>query len=121
MDLTSLASILWLILVIVILLIVVSLPLYITARWLDEDRGFLRALGTTLLLIISFVLFLLIIPYAIINLIIAIIINLLIIKYAYDTDWGKAFAMWIVAIVVAVLILILIEFLLGLGLLVLTS
>lgn len=121
MDFSDLASILWLILVIVILLILVSLPLYLTARWLDEDKGFLRALGTTVLLILSFVLFLALIPIPILNLVIAIIINLLIIKYSYDTEWGKAFAMWIVAIVVAVLILFLIEFLLGLGLFVLTS
>ncbi|MFQ5885422.1 MAG: hypothetical protein ACE5IO_10030 [Thermoplasmata archaeon] len=121
MDLSSLTSILWLMLVIIILLILVSLPLYLTARWLDEDRGFLRALGTTVLLILSFVLFLALVPIPILDLIIAIVINLMIIKYSYDTEWGKAFAMWIVAIVVAVLILFLIEFLLGLGLLVLSS
>jgi len=120
-DLDYIAFIVMLILIFILLLIFISLPLFLTARWLDEDKGFPRALGTTILLIASFMLCLMFIPPTyLINLIIAIIINLVIIKYVYDTEWGKAFAMWIVTIVVAVLILILIGFLFGASLLVLS-
>jgi hypothetical protein len=120
MDLNDVGAIVLLILVIILLLIFISLPLFLTARWLDEDEGFGRALGTTILLIASFLLCLIFIPIAIVNLIIAIIVNLVIIKYAYDCEWGKAFAMWIITIIVAVLLLILVEVLLGLGLLALS-
>jgi len=120
MDLNTIGNILLLILVIILLLIFISLPLYLTARWLGEEEGFLRAVGTTILLIMSFLFCLILIPYPIVGLIIAIIINLVIIKYAYDTTWGKAFAMWIITILIAILLLLLVEFVWGLGLLALS-
>lgn len=118
MDLNTIYGILVLILIIILLLIFISLPLYLTARWLDEEEGFLRAVGTTILLIMSFLFCLFLIPYPIVDLIIAIIINLVIIKYAYNTEWGKAFAMWIITVLVAVIMLLILEFVLNLGLLV---
>jgi hypothetical protein len=117
MDWTDIMSIVWLIVIIILLLIFISLPLYLTARWLDEDEGFGRAVGTTILMVASLVLCLLFIPIAILNLVIAVIINLVIVKYSYDTDWGKAFAMWIVTVIVAVILLLIIAFVLGFALL----
>ncbi len=117
MDFSDFASVLWLMLVIVILLIVISLPLYLTARWLDEDKGFIWAFVTTILLIVSFVVFLALIPVPVLDLIMAVIVNLAIIKVSYDTYWGKTLIMWIMTVVIAVVMLIIIEFILGLGLL----
>jgi hypothetical protein len=57
-----------------------------------------------------------VIPWALVGLIVAIIINLFIIKATYETDWGKAFVMWIVTIIMALLIFVLIPILLGVGL-----
>jgi hypothetical protein len=109
MDFYDVTVIIFLILVIILMLIFISLPLFLTARWLGEEEGFLRALGVTILLIASFLLCLIFIPnYYFIDLIVAILINLVIIKYAYDTEWGKAFAMWIITIVIAIIILIII-------------
>ena len=97
-----------LVLLIILLLIFVALPLYVTARVLDEDRGILAALGTTILLIITFIGCLILVPFPIIGLLVAILVNLLIIKVIYDTTWGKAFVMWIVAIIMAIIIIILV-------------
>jgi hypothetical protein len=105
-----------LILLIILLLIFIALPLYFTARLLDEDEGLGKALGATILLIISFVVCLIVIPWALVGLIVAIIINLFIIKATYETDWGKAFVMWIVTIFMALLIFIIIPLVLGIGL-----
>lgn len=105
-----------LILLIILLLIFIALPLYITARLLDEDEGLGKALGVTILLIISFVICLVVIPWSLVGLIVAIIVNLFIIKAVYETDWGKAFVMWIVTIIMALLIFVVIPLLVGLGL-----
>jgi hypothetical protein len=116
-DFNDILSIVWLILIFVIMMIVVSLPLYLTARWLDEDKGFLWALGVTVLLLIAFVLCLALIPVAILNLLVAVFACLLVIKVSYDTYWGKTLAMAIVAVVIAVVMFFIIGFILGLGLL----
>ncbi|UCE37273.1 MAG: hypothetical protein JSW00_17650 [Thermoplasmata archaeon] len=106
-----------LILLIILLLIFIALPLYITARILDEDEGLLKALGTTILLIITFFGCLILIPIPIVGLIVAIIVNLLVIKVVYETDWGKAFVMWIVAIVMVFVIVFIVAVLVGLSIL----
>lgn len=94
-------------LVIILMLIFIALPLYLTARILDEDEGFLKALLTTILLIISFSICVYFLPICL-GFLIAIIVNLLIIKSVYETSWGKALVMWIVTIVMAVVIIIVI-------------
>ena len=110
-----------LIILIILLLIFIALPLYLTARVLDEDKGLLTALGTTILLIIAFFGCLLLIPWPLLGLIIAIIVNLLFIKVIYDTTWGKAFVMWIIAIIMAVVITVIVSVLAGLSLLALLA
>lgn len=117
MDLSDIMTIVWLVVIIILLLIFISLPLFLTARWLDEEEGFGRAMGTTILLVASFVLCLVFIPWGIVALVVAVVINLVIVKYSYDTDWGKAFALWIVTIVVAVILLLIVEIIIGVGLL----
>ncbi len=98
-----------LVLLIILLLIFVALPLYLTARFLDEDKGLLASLGTTILLIITFLICTAL--DACLGLVLAVIVNLLIIKVIYDTTWGKALVMWIVAIIMAVVITVLVVFL----------
>jgi hypothetical protein len=102
-------------LLIILLLIFVALPLYITARVLDEDRGILAALGTTILLIITFFGCLILVPFPFIGLLVAILVNLLLIKVIYDTTWGKAFVIWLVAIIMAIIIIILVAIIAGLS------
>ena len=97
-----------LILLIILLFIFIALPLYLTARLLDEDKGLLTALGTTILLIITFIGCTALAPC--LGLLLAIFLNLLIIKGMYGTSWGKAFVMWIITIIVAVLITVLVVF-----------
>lgn len=92
-------DILVLILIIILLLVFIALPLYLTARLLDEDDGLLKALGTTVLMIITFFGCLYGIPWPIINLIAAILVNLLAIKVIYDVPWDEALIMWVVAII----------------------
>ena len=94
-----------LLLVIILMLIFIALPLYITARILDEDEGFPKALLTTILLLVSFSVCVYFLPICL-GFLIAIIVNLLIIKAVYETSWGKALVMWIVSIVMAVVIII---------------
>jgi len=101
-----------LVIVIVLLLIFISLPLKITAGMLDEDPSLSKALIATILLIISFFGVLALIPGCF-GLMLAIFVNLLFIKVIYDTDWGKSFAMWLVAIIMAVVILVIMGLLLG--------
>jgi hypothetical protein len=84
----------------------IALPLYLTARFLDEDKGLLAALGTTILLIITFLVCTALVPC--LGLVLAVIVNLLLIKVIYDTTWGKALVMWIVAIIMAVVITVLV-------------
>lgn len=109
------------ILVIILLLVFIALPLYFTAKLLEEDEGFLKALGTTILLIITFSVCISAFTYlglCIIGLIIAIIVNLLIIKVVYETDWGEAFVMWIVTIVMSFIItFVVVGLLVGVGVL----
>ncbi|MEE9150940.1 MAG: hypothetical protein V3U20_03805 [Thermoplasmata archaeon] len=112
-------DILVLVLLIILLLIFIALPLYFTARILDEDEGLLVALGTTILLLISFSACITVLGWVglcLVGLIVAIAVNLLIIKLIYDTDWGKAFIMWIVAIIMSVIITVIMMFLVGLSL-----
>jgi len=112
------------ILLIILLFIFIALPLYVTARMLDEDKGLLVALGTTILLLISFSVCTSVFTYlgfCLIGLVIAVLVNLLIIKMIYDTEWGKAFVMWIVAIIMAVVITVIVIFLVGLSILALLA
>jgi hypothetical protein len=100
-------DILVLALLIILLLIFIALPLYFTARLLDEDKGLLVALGTTILLVITFSICTSVftwLGFCLIGFIIAVIVNLLIIKVIYDTEWGQAFVMWIVTIIMAIVI-----------------
>ena len=106
------------ILVIILLVIFIGLPLYLTARLLDEDEGLLKAFGTTILLVLAFVLTSWL---GIIGLIIAIAVNLLIIKTVYETFWGKALAMWIVTIIMAVVIIVVVGLVIGLSILAYTG
>ena len=106
-------------LLIMLLLMFIGLPLYLTARFLDEDEGMGPAIGTTILMVLTYVGILWFIPFPPFNLLLAIIINLLLIKGTYDTSWGKALAMWVITIIMAVVILILMAILFGLSLLVL--
>ena len=109
------------ILLIILLLIFIALPLFFTAKLLDEDEGLLKALGTTILLLITFSACIAGFTYlglCIIGGIVAIIVNLLIIKVVYETDWGKAFVMWIVAIIMAIVItFVVVGLLVGVGVL----
>ena len=110
-----------LVLLIILLLIFVALPLYITGRFLDVDKGILTALGTTILLIITFIGCLILVPFPIIGLLVAIFVNLLLIKVIYDISWGEAFVMWIVAIIMAIIIFALVFIISGIGLLALIA
>lgn len=108
-------EILGLVVLIILLFVFIALPLYLTARFLDEDEGLLKALGTTLLLIISFSALVYFIPVCL-GVIIAIIVNLLIIKLVYETTWGKALVMWIVTIVMFIVItVVVVGLLVGVG------
>ncbi len=98
-----------LVLLIILLLVFIALPLYLTARFLDEDKGLLIAFGTTILLVITFLGCIALRPC--LGLLLAIIVNLLIIKVIYGTSWGKALVMWIVTIIMAVVITVLVVFL----------
>ena len=102
MDLEIFGSVIWLLLLIVFMIIFIALPLWITTRLMDEDEGILRAFGTTVLLVITFMVCLIFIPINILDLLVAIVVNLFIIKAVYDTDWGKAFIMWVITIIVTV-------------------
>jgi hypothetical protein len=106
------------IVLIIILIICVALPLYLTARLLDEDEGILKAFGTTFLLILSFILLSFL---GLIGLILAIFANLLIIKWVYETSWGKSLAMWIVTIIMAIVITVIVLTIAGVGYLVYTG
>ncbi len=105
------------IILLILLLIFIALPLNLTARLFDEEESLLKALGTTILLIITFFVCLIFIQVQILNFLIAIFLNLLIIKVTYDTSWGKALVMWIVTIIIAVVILVVVGLLTGYGLL----
>ena len=109
-----------LIVLIILLFIFISLPLYFTARMLDEDEGLLTSFGTTILLLITFsacVSFFAWLGICIVGLIIAIVVNLLIIKVIYDTFWDKALVMWIITIIMAVVISVIFMFLVGISIL----
>lgn len=108
--------IIWIV-VIICLLIFIALPLYLTAKLIDEDKGLLKALGTTIILVITFLACLTLIKIDYVNLIIAIFVNLIIIKVFYDTDWSRALVMWIVTIIMAVVIIIVVGLIFGLSLL----
>jgi hypothetical protein len=116
-EICGIAIIIFIILII-ILLICIALPLYFTARLLDEDEGLPKALGTTFLLILAFVL---LSPLGLIGLIIAIIVNLLILKWVYETSWGKSLAMLIVTIIMAVVITIVVLVIAGIGIAVISG
>lgn len=112
------------ILLIILLFIFIALPLYVTARMLDEDKGLLVAFGTTILLLISFSICTSVFTYlgfCLIGFAIAVIVNLLIIKLVYDVEWGEAFIMWIVTIIMAVVITVIVVFLVGLSILALLA
>ncbi len=100
-------DILVLVILIILLFVFISLPLYFTARILAEDEGLLVAFGTTILLLISFSACTAVFAWfglCLVGLVIAIIVNLFIIKLIYDTDWGQAFVMWIITIIMVVVI-----------------
>lgn len=107
-------GIIMLIILIILLFVFISLPLYFTTIVLDEDEGLLTAFGTTILLLISFSVCLSFFSWlgiGIVGFLIAIGVNLLIIKVIYDTFWDKAFIMWIVTIIMIVVITIIFGFL----------
>jgi hypothetical protein len=100
-----LANIVFLAVAIVLLLIFVTLPLNLAARMLYEDDELIKAFGTTILLIITYVGCLEIFSsWPIMGLLIAFIISLVLIKEIYDTTWGSAVMMWIVAIIMVIVI-----------------
>jgi hypothetical protein len=91
---------------------------------MDEDKGLLVAFGTTLLLLITFSLCIgvfLFFGLCIVGFVIAVLVNLLIIKTIYDVDWGQAFVIWIVAIIMAVVITVLVIVIAGVSLVALMS
>jgi len=103
-----------LIVLIILLFIFISLPLYLTARFLDEDEGLLTAFGATILLLITFSACISVFTWlgiCIVGLIIAIVVNLLIIKVIYDTFWDKACVMWVITIIMAIVITVIFAFL----------
>lgn len=107
-----------LIVLIILLFIFISLPLYLTARFLDEDEGLLTAFGTTILLLITFSACVSVFAWlgiCIVGLIIAIVVNLLIIKVIYDTFWDKALLMWVITIIMALVISVIFLFLVGIS------
>jgi hypothetical protein len=106
MDLNTI-DIAVILLIIVLMLIFIALPLYLTARVLDEDEGFVKALLTTILLIVSFSVCVYFLNICL-GFLIAVLVNLFIIKSVYETSWGKALVMWIVTIVMAIVIMIVI-------------
>lgn len=104
-------DILVLVLLIILLLVFIALPLYFTARILDEDKGLLVALGTTILLLISFSICTSVftwLGFCLIGFVIAVVVNLLIIKVIYEVEWGQAFVMWIVTIIMAIVITVIV-------------
>lgn len=94
-------GILLFILIVILLVVFIALPLYITARLLDEDEGILKAFGTSVLLVLAFVLTS---GFGLIGFFIAVVVNLLIIKTVYETFWDRAIAMWIITIIIAIVI-----------------
>ena len=94
-------GILLFILIIVLLIIFIALPLYLTAKILDEDEGILKAFGTSILLVMAFVLTS---GFGLIGFFIAVVVNLFIIKQVYETFWDRAVAMWIITIIIAIVI-----------------
>jgi hypothetical protein len=89
------------ILIIVLLIVFIALPLYLTAKILDEDEGILKAFGTSILLVMAFVLTS---GFGLIGFFIAVVVNLFIIKQVYETFWDRAVAMWIITIIIAIVI-----------------
>jgi hypothetical protein len=89
------------ILIIVLLIVFIALPLYLTAKILDEDEGILKAFGTSVLLVMAFVLTS---GFGLIGFFIAVVVNLFIIKQVYETFWDRAVAMWIITIIIAIVI-----------------
>jgi hypothetical protein len=117
-------DILILALLIILLLIFIALPLYFTARLLDEDKGLLVALGTTILLLITFSICMSVftwLGFCLIGFVVAIIVNLLIIKVIYETEWGQAFVMWIVTIIMAIVITVVVLVIAGLSIIALSG
>lgn len=94
-------GILLFLLIVILLVVFIALPLYLTARLLDEDEGILKAFGTSILLVLAFVLTS---GFGLIGFFIAVVVNLLIIKTVYETFWDRAIAMWIITIIIAIVI-----------------
>ena len=94
-------GILLFLLIIVLLVVFIALPLYLTAKILDEDEGIFKAFGTSILLVMAFVLTS---GFGLIGFFIAIVVNLFIIKQVYETFWDRAVAMWIITIIIAIVI-----------------
>ena len=104
------------IVLIILLLIFIALPLNLAARMLNEDDELIKALGTTILLIIILLGCLELLPGPLVGLLVAFILHLALIKLIYDTTWGTAVVMWIVAIVMAIVISIIITVVFGVAL-----
>jgi hypothetical protein len=100
------------ILIIALLIIFIALPLYLTAKILDEDEGILKAFGTSILLVMAFVLTS---GFGLIGFFIAVVVNLFIIKQVYETFWDRAVAMWIITIIIAIVIVTVILSIANLG------
>lgn len=102
-----------LILVIVLLLVFITLPLNLAARMLYEDDEWIKAFGTTVLIVLTYVGCIYIIPWDTVAILIAFLISLVLIKEIYDTTWGSAVVMWIVAIIMAIVITVIAAIFLG--------
>jgi hypothetical protein len=94
-------GILLFLLIVVLLIVFIALPLYLTARLLDEDEGILKAFGASILCVLAFVLTS---GFGLIGFFIAVVVNLFIIKQVYETFWDRAVAMWIITIIIAIVI-----------------
>jgi hypothetical protein len=94
-------GILLFILIILLLIVFIALPLYLTAKILDEDEGILKAFGTSFLCVMAFVLTS---GFGLIGFFVAVVVNLFIIKQVYETFWDRAVAMWIITIIIAIVI-----------------
>lgn len=106
----SIVAIGLIILAIVLLLIFITLPLNLAARMLYEDDELIKAFGTTILIVITYVGCLYTISdWPLVAILVAFLISLVLIKEIYDTTWSSAVLMWIVAIIMAIVITVLVD------------
>lgn len=102
-----------LILVIILLIVFITLPLNLAARMLYEDDELIKAFGTTVLMVLTYVGCIYIIQWDLVAILIAFLISLVLIKEIYDTTWASAVVMWIVAIIMAIVITVIAAIFIG--------